>query len=168
MLGRLLIDREGVDTGISLTQEEGLGLIPAVTSFLKEKITVRTEGKLHPATGINIPVSGYEIHLGETVIPAEEKPNFLLLNNGQEEGYYGKNGRVIGTYLHHLFHNDEWRNEWLNSLRKAKGMPLREIVHISALKDQKYDELAAQMLAHLDWEKLKEITFNWGTKDEMV
>ena len=30
------------------------------------------------------------------------------------------------------------------------------------LADVKYDELAARLLVHLDWGKLKEITFNWG------
>ncbi|MFE8698874.1 cobyric acid synthase [Cytobacillus sp. FJAT-53684] len=168
MLGQLLIDREGFDTGICHTEEIGLGLIPGTTTFLREKVTVRVEGSLHPRTGSQKPVSGYEIHLGETALDEGRESSFLLLNNGDEEGYFGEGGKIIGTYLHHLFHNDEWRSEWLNGLRQTRGLPLQETVHISRLKDQKYDELAAHLLAHLDWGKLKEITFNWGAHHEMA
>ncbi len=167
MLGKLLIDDKGSDTGVAGLKEIGLGLIPATTTFLKEKVTVRAEGTLHPRTGIQQQISGYEIHLGKTKLDEEEENRFLLLNNGTEEGYYGKDGKIIGTYLHHLFHNDEWRNKWLNGLRQAKGLPLKGTVHISELKDQKYDELAAHLVEHLNWEKLKEIIFSWRTKNEM-
>ncbi|USK55464.1 cobyric acid synthase [Cytobacillus solani] len=168
MLGQLLVDHEGSDTGVAGLMEEGLGLIPATTTFLREKVTVRAEGTLHPRTGIQQQIQGYEIHLGETKLSEGEENRFLLLNNGNEEGYYGNDGKIIGTYLHHLFHNDEWRNKWLNGLRYAKGIPLKETVYISKLKDQKYDELAAHLVAHLNWEKLKEIIFSWRTENEMA
>ncbi|MBP2242414.1 adenosylcobyric acid synthase [Cytobacillus eiseniae] len=167
MLGQQLVDQEGSDTGILNTEEEGLGLIPATTTFHREKVTIRVEGILHPEIGIQQPIKGYEIHLGETVMDDGKDRHFLLLNNGKAEGYYGKDGKIIGTYLHHLFHNDEWRGEWLNRLRQVRGLPLKETVHISQLKDRKYDELATQLVAHLDWKKLKEIIFNWGVHHEM-
>lgn len=167
MLGRLLVDEYGVDTGVLDSKEKGLGLIPATTIFLKEKVTVRAEGTLHPRTGIQQQIKGYEIHLGETKLDEGNTYHFLQLKSGNEEGYYSKDGKIIGTYLHHLFHNDGWRNKWLNGLRQAKGLPLRETVPIKKLKDQKYDELAAHLLAHSDWQKLKEIVWNWRVQDEM-
>ncbi|GAM12203.1 cobyric acid synthase [Mesobacillus selenatarsenatis] len=167
MLGERLIDPYGSDTGLVSAQVKGLGIIPAVTAFLPDKTTTRTEAVVHPNTGFNLSVEGYEIHLGETLLSSECQ-RFLLLKDGKEEGYYGKNGRVIGTYLHHLFNNDEWRNHWLNSIRKAKGEPERDPVYISRLKDQKYDELAAHIKRHLDWEGLKEISEKWGTGHELV
>lgn len=36
------------------------------------------------------------------------------------------------------------------------------------IEDAKYDELSERLLEHLDWEKLKEIIFNWGMTDEVV
>ncbi|MBU8879909.1 cobyric acid synthase [Bacillus sp. FJAT-29790] len=36
-----------------------------------------------------------------------------------------------------------------------------ESVEDNKMADQKYNELASKLLAHLDWEKLKEIPFNW-------
>ncbi|MGV2941977.1 cobyric acid synthase [Mesobacillus sp. LC4] len=167
MLGDKLIDPFGSDTGTVSSVEEGLGIIPAVTTFASVKTTVRSEGKLHPSTGIELSAAGYEIHLGETEMYEVCQP-LLLLNEGKEEGFYGKDGRIIGTYLHHLFHNDEWRNHWLNSIRKAKGEPERRPVYVSRLKDQKYDELADHLKAHLDWNKLKEISEQWGSRHEMV
>jgi adenosylcobyric acid synthase len=167
MLGESLIDPYGSDTGMVSYQEEGLGIIPAVTTFLQKKTTVQTKAIIHPGTGVKLTVEGYEIHLGETLLsPGGQR--FLLLKDGKEEGYYGQDGRIIGTYLHHLFHNDEWRNHWLNSIRKAKGQPDREPVFISRLKDQKYDELADHFKRHVDWDKLKEISEKWWrTKHEL-
>ncbi|WP_121609986.1 cobyric acid synthase [Mesobacillus foraminis] len=167
MLGMKLIDPHGADTGIAFTSEEGLGLIPAVTTFLKEKTTVRAEGTVNPAAGRSLAVSGYEIHLGETVLESSDH-YFLLLRDGRAEGYFGKDGRIIGTYLHHLFHNDEWRNEWLNSLRKRKGIPTGKMVPVRSVKNAKYDELASHLMEHLDWPKLKQIIFQWGAEHEMA
>ena len=75
----------------------------------------------------------------------------------QEEDYVGENGRLIGTYLHHLFHNDEWRNDWLNRLREQKGITVRTVVNVGRVKDERYNELANGILPHLDWKRLKEI-----------
>lgn len=129
------------------------------------------KGSLHSST--NLPVKeildGYEIHLGETVLEKDFDGNrLLLLQNGEEDGFYGNEGRLVGTYMHHIFHNDEWRGAWLNSLRKQKGIPSKEPVRIKALKDRKYNELAENMIQHLDWEKLKEIVFSWRKQNEMA
>ncbi|MBT2636685.1 cobyric acid synthase [Bacillus sp. ISL-39] len=167
MLGEKLIDPFGSDSGTVSSAEDGFGIIPAVTAFARVKTTARAEGRLHPSTDTALSVAGYEIHLGETDMIAPRQP-LLLLNKDKEEGFYGQNGRIIGTYLHHLFHNDEWRNHWLNSIRKAKGEPERNPVYISRLKDQKYDELASHLMNHLDWNKLKEIPEKWRSRHEMV
>lgn len=168
MLGLLLIDQEGTDTGSLSTHETGLGLIPANTYFQKEKNTVRASGFLHPMTSIKNEnmIEGFEIHYGNTIV--ENEQHFLLLNNGQPEGYFANDGKIIGTYIHHIFHNDSWRAEWLNILRKAKGIPLQETVHISQLNDKKYDELAAKLVEHVDWETLVDITINWSTNHELA
>ncbi|MBS8263881.1 cobyric acid synthase [Mesobacillus boroniphilus] len=166
MLGEKLIDPFGSDTGTASSEEDGFGIIPAITTFSKDKTTIRTEGELLQDIGTALTVKGYEIHLGETEIRGRQP--FLLLHNGSQEGFYGKDGRIIGTYLHHLFHNDEWRNHWLNCIRKGKGLPVRNPVYISRLKDQKYDELAGHLMKYLDWDKLKEISEQWRSSHEMV
>nr|WP_246861191.1 cobyric acid synthase [Bacillus sp. REN3] len=169
MLGEQLADPLGSDTGSVHCREDGIGIIPAETTFSADKKTVRTVAKLVPSIGRDIIVQGYEIHLGRTAATHPHGgQSLLLLEDGTEEGYYGKDGRVIGTYLHHLFHNDEWRNCWLNWIREEKGLPLQDTIHIRSLKELKYDELAEHLQNHLDWERLKEIVFSWRKHHEMA
>jgi adenosylcobyric acid synthase len=168
MLGTRLIDEEGTDTGVASSVETGLGLIDTVTYFRKEKQTIRVKGTCHPQTKLGAGVvEGYEIHLGDTVMldGAEKRPLFLF-SEDREEGYYSKDGRIAGTYLHHLFHNDRWRHIWLNEVRRSTGLPEREKVDVGALKDKRYDMLAQEMGAFLDWERVKQIVMEWGNNDE--
>ncbi|MDQ0216417.1 adenosylcobyric acid synthase [Oikeobacillus pervagus] len=160
MLGDRLIDEDGSDTGLVGNEMEGLRLIPATTFFHNEKRTVRVKAKIHPNFVKDIiPMEGYEIHLGKTETSG---PYFLQLEDGTTDGYAKEN--IIGTYMHHLFHNDEWRNLWLNQLRKHR----KDIVHVSNVKDEKYDELALHMKKHLDWEKTKNIMEEWTGINESL
>ncbi|TKC14846.1 cobyric acid synthase [Robertmurraya kyonggiensis] len=163
MLGQDIIDATGSDSGVVGTRLKGLNIIPGVTIFVKEKKTVRFKGHYSHATGLtgkNL-IEGYEIHLGVTELLEKEK-SFLSLEDGSSEGYYGFDGKIIGTYVHHLFHNDEWRNHWLNQIRQNKQLPLREAVYRQDLKEQKFDELSLTMKKHMDWERIKEIIDSWG------
>jgi adenosylcobyric acid synthase len=101
MLGEALVDPHGIDGNAP-----GLGLLPLVTLFEKDKTVRRTSarfGELKGAwsalSGVN--VSGYEIHHGQTsqhpAMPAAHAamPDQLAWQNGQ--------GNVLGIYLHGLF-----------------------------------------------------------------
>ena len=157
-----IIDETGSDTGIVNKCVAGLGWIPGSTIFYDEKETVRSAGIYHENTGLvtNGKLEGYEIHLGKTVLH-QQGCSFLALENGKEEGYYGRKGQIIGTYLHHLFHNDEWRNHWLNMIRKSKGLHSKETIYISEYKDKRYDEIAGQMRTHLNFKQLNDIINKW-------
>jgi adenosylcobyric acid synthase len=165
MLGAEMIDEAGSDTGIANFRVQGLEIIPARTFFQHEKETVRTAAHLHEDTGLSCldRLEGYEIHLGRTVL-SREGCSFLQTVDGKSDGYYGENGRVIGTYLHHLFHNDAWRNQWLNMIRKSKGLPEKEVVQIKVFKDQRFDDLARQMKEHINWELLTDVINQWSSK----
>ncbi len=165
ILGEEMIDEDGSDTGRPNFTEKGLGTIPATTTFYKEKETNQVMAQFHKATGLptNQPLEGFEIHLGKTIFSKEVCP-FLTLENGEEEGYFANDGQIIGTYLHHLFHNDEWRNHWLNMIRKRKGLPTEGIQSISEYKDKRFDFLADEMKSHLRWDLIKKIINQWGTK----
>lgn len=160
-----LVDEAGSDTGEPNSTQKGLGCIPAITTFYEEKKVNRVIGKYHKCTGLpaNQQLVGYEIHLGKTVVSNKGFP-FLTLENGVEEGYFAKDGQIIGTYLHHLFHNDEWRNHWLNMIRKRKGIPLQDPTYIVNFKDNKYEILASQIKSHLKWDLLKEIINQGSTR----
>lgn len=170
MMGEKLFDPSGTDTGMAADSETGLGIISASTVFLSEKTTVRAVGVLHPSTCIGeaLQLEGYEIHLGQTELSGSaEKHPFLLLDNGETDGVYLDGGRIIGTYMHHLFHNDSWRNRWLNMLRERKGLSVMDVVPLQKMKNAKYDELAVHFTEHIDWEKLKTIIFQWRNTNEL-
>ena len=41
-------------------------------------------------------------------------------------GWYKENkegGTIAGTYIHGIFENDNWRNEYINLIRKRKKLP---------------------------------------------
>lgn len=163
MMCEQLIDSSGMDTGKANTIVQGLGLIPANTTFQQEKTTVRVEGRLYPLTNYEqILLEGYEIHLGVTEFHSNgEGTPFLLKNNGETDGYYVNDGQIIGTYLHHLFHNDNWRNYWLDQIRERKGIPVKEPYPLHSLKDKRYDDLAEMVKEHLDWEEVKRVIVQW-------
>ncbi|MGX6441704.1 cobyric acid synthase [Neobacillus sp. K501] len=165
ILGEELLDEAGSDTGIHSNLVKGLGCIPGKTIFYGEKETNRVAGVYHMDTGLqpNEKIEGYEIHLGKTMI-ARNGCSFLRLDNDCDEGFYSNNGQIIGTYLHHLFHNDHWRNHWLNMIRKSKGLSMKDSLNIGDFKDKKYDDLANQMKSNLNWELLKDIINHWSTK----
>lgn len=167
ILGKTLIDVEGTDTGEAGFKEDGLGLIEAVTYFQKEKKTIRAAGTYHPQTGIGEePLEGYEIHLGDSVIADSAKRPLFLFDAEREEGYYGNEGRIIGTYLHHLFHNDGWRNIWLNRIRESMNIPQRPRVDVGSLKEERYERLAEEMKKYIDMERIKRILLDWDCEHE--
>ncbi|MFC7391939.1 cobyric acid synthase [Scopulibacillus cellulosilyticus] len=159
-----LIDEAGTDTGEINKKVDGLGLIPAVTRFQPIKKTVRSTGVVHRRSGLmSVPIEGYEIHLGRTdMLDTDEPPlPFVSLQNGETEGVCYDKGRIIGTYFHHLFHNDEWRTVWLNQIRKKKGLPERNCHRLHQSGDHRFDLLAKQVETYLDIDYLTDLAINW-------
>jgi adenosylcobyric acid synthase len=163
MLCEELVDPVGVDTGEAYSKVQGLGIIHARTIFQQEKTTVRIEGKLNPLiSSKEIHLEGYEIHLGETEFhPKEDISPFLIKKDGEMDGYFKNDGQIIGTYLHHLFYNDDFRNHWLDKIRKRKGLPSRESISLHLLKDKRYDVLAEMVKENLDWDQVKKVVAQW-------
>jgi adenosylcobyric acid synthase len=165
MMGGDLIDETGADTGIANSRVKGLRIIPAKTFFKRDKETIRTVAFLHENTGLlkSRRMEGYEIHLGSTIL-TQEGCSFLQTADGKTDGFYGENGKIIGTYLHHLFHNDEWRNQWLNKIRDWKGLSSKEAINIRDYKNLRFDELARKMKEHLNWDLLNRIINQWSSR----
>lgn len=101
MLGEALVDPHGIDGNAP-----GLGLLPLVTLFEKDKTVRRTSARFGELKGAwsalsGVSISGYEIHHGQTsqhpAMPAAHAamPDQLAWQNGQ--------GNVLGIYLHGLF-----------------------------------------------------------------
>ena len=111
MLGGLIED--GVESGEA--RAIGLGLLPVETSFEKEKILARPEGRA-PGFG-EAEVSGYEIHHGRTKQRAGE-PMFRTDEN--VEGC--RVGATLGTSWHGVLESDDFRRAFLAWVAAERGL----------------------------------------------
>jgi adenosylcobyric acid synthase len=155
MMGKKICDSEFKDND-QIAEINGLGLLPVVTTFNDVKLTQKRSGhEIHPSLASGAEVKGYEIHFGETLF-CKEKGDFspLFELDGEPDGAADASLKSAGTYLHNAFHNDIFRNEWLNKIRAAKGLPLRVPVDTVLEKEKTYDQLAAEAKKHLDIEYL--------------
>ncbi len=101
LLGERVVD-PGVESTAAPDAVAGLGLLPVETRFSRTKTVRRVERDLRgvgPLTGASGPVSGYEIHMGETTRVGDEVERPF-------KGHGAATDRVLGTYLHGLFENE--------------------------------------------------------------
>ena len=146
-----MLGREIVDTGIEDTfgTIPGLGLLDAVTRFdLYEKRTVQVKKKVTGGGPIlesirGQVVTGYEIHMGLTSSEGEAAFG--------DDGAVAKNGLVIGTYLHGIFDNENFRNAFLDYLYSRKNLVRGQVF---APAGDGFSDLAQAVEANLDMEKI--------------
>jgi adenosylcobyric acid synthase len=129
MLGSCVRDPLGVEGPAG--EEEGLRLLPLTTSFLSEKTARQVRGRVTADAGLlagsaGTPIEGYEIHLGTTEGDGIE-PAFSLEAGGAvwPDGAISNDGRILGTYVHGLFANDELRRRLVASLTATEARPAR-------------------------------------------
>ena len=156
MLGTLLEDpflKEGAKT-YSENKIKGIGLLPLKTTFFEKKLTRQISSEsLWPC---HSKINGFEIHNGKTELNKTKntqkiKPIFKDLDLGwyteKKEG-----GTVSGTYIHGIFENDSWRDQYINLIRKSKNLPLLNKKSISFKKKREsiIDTLANEFNKHLN------------------
>lgn len=164
MLGLRIADPHGVESARGAVA--GLGWLPVETELTPHKRTVRTTAVITlPLPGWQDldgqRVSGYEIRMGVTrkagPCHAFLRPDGAVAS-GEETGLLGavsRDGRVWGTYIHDLFHNDRFRRRFLNGLRVQKGLPPVETgVSIARRKEEAFDRLADAVAEHLDLSRI--------------
>ncbi len=150
MLGARLVDGEGVEAAPG-TSMPGLGLLPVETRFVATKTTRQASGDVRAAAGpwagaTGLPVTGYEIHMGQHAGEGEARP--LLSLDGRPDGAVSPDGRIAGTYLHGLLHNDGVRAALLRALGRREGAT--EAVAFAERRGAAFDRLAAVVREHLD------------------
>ncbi|MBX6353034.1 MAG: cobyric acid synthase [Thermoflavifilum sp.] len=173
MLGQSVVDPNLHEADV--TARRGLGLGPHRTTIGADKQTVPVEGELlGPFVGLA--VSGYEIHMGRTEVPtgvprlarvrtlaaAGVGPSAreALRPEGpwREDGIVLSEGRVVGTYLHGILHNDAFRAAWLNALRRRRGLHERPpAVQVREARRAALDRLADHVRAHVDMKRIYQL-----------
>jgi adenosylcobyric acid synthase len=154
MLGTKLFDPDAVEGNGE--NAEGLSLLPVETVFQAEKKTVQMEGVL--SAGImegQMNLNGFEIHLGRTTLKSQVKP-FLLLKDGREDGAISTDNKVMGTYLHGIFHNRLFTRLLVNQIRRNKGLDeVKENVQSdSERREEAYNLLASHLEENIDMDTI--------------
>ena len=183
MLGSCILDHERVESDIEWS--DGLGLLPVTTVFERGKRTDRVRGQVREAVGMllgarGLPLEGYEIHMGHTFAtekrggrrgrpmsqgrprePELKRPIHFWKRSGrpcdQPDGAIDSSGRVLGTYIHGLFHNSGLRRAILQRLAEWKGVDLPHESDLQSQdglpgRDREYDKLAGLVRDHINLE----------------
>ncbi|MBB3109493.1 adenosylcobyric acid synthase [Paenibacillus phyllosphaerae] len=162
---------------------KGLGWFPFQVTFSQTKRTVRVHGYADlPGLSEQHPVEGYEIHTGAVdwmregaeastfvsqgedrslTLEQADRPFALREHEGEAfsaEGCASVYGKVWGTFLHSVLHNDELRRAWLNRVRIGKGLePVAEVIYTRERREQAFARLAAHVREHVDIARIKQL-----------
>jgi adenosylcobyric acid synthase len=160
MLGECLDDPERVESAAASVP--GLGLLPVVTTFARDKTTVRASARVLAggpfAAAAGTTVDGYEIHCGRTTVHGGA-PVFALLERGDAAaaGVDGTRvGGVVGTYLHGCLASGTLRRALLGAAAARRGVAPDPRWGADVFADR-YDRLADRVAAALDLDALGRI-----------
>lgn len=154
MLGETVEDPECSEIGGS---EEGLGLLPVRTVIGNDKVRNIYNGKIPGATGVlsgskGLPVTGYEIHMGETV---PLKPLTEFTSGGT--GYCL--GNIYGTYVHGFFDGGAVLKKIAETVASSRGKSITTgaVEDYRDRKETVYDKLAENLKNSLDMDRIYKI-----------
>ncbi|HZH58063.1 MAG TPA: cobyric acid synthase [Metabacillus sp.] len=153
MLGNSIEDEHQIES--SFGKVTGLGLLPMKTVMTINKKTVQSEGMAMFGEK-QLPVKGYEIHMGESFFEETCNP-FIKLTNSQD-GVITENKQLIGTYFHGIFHNDSFREIVLNEIRSKKGLePIYDRASFAKKREEGFDLLASEVRKHIKLDKINQL-----------
>ncbi|MBE7213362.1 MAG: cobyric acid synthase, partial [Gluconacetobacter diazotrophicus] len=144
MLGRRIDDPDGIEGppgGVP-----GLGLLAVDTVLESAKRLANVEAVLVPE---EVPVSGYEMHVGRTDGEDRRRP-LVRFDDGAVDGAASADGRVAGGYLHGIFDRAPARH----ALMRRWGAAGATAGHHQLVVDRALDALADHLERHLDVEAL--------------
>lgn len=164
MLGERLLDPDGIESAHRILP--GLGIFPMETVFASDKRTERVAGHAQGWDSQVEMIEGYEIHMGRTSFTrdVEHPMNIGHVRETAEtpslhqEGARSEDGKVWGTYIHGILHNDAFRRNWLNAIRSSKDWaPLANELNFNKLREAEFNRLADHVRKHMDMQKVYEI-----------
>lgn len=155
MLGKKIIDKQNIES--KHKEITALGLLNVVTYFKKTKTLAQIKAKHIESRKL---VKGYEIHMGETKIFGKEKPIFNIFEKtgravNIKDGAESLDKRVWGTYIHGVFDSMEFREYFLNNIRRKKGLKMVSSPDFN--QHEEYDKLADLFRKNLNMKLLYKI-----------
>ena len=152
MLGTAIYDPHHMEGDIE--ESEGLGLVNSTTTMKDQKTTHQVTfdvENLHFLNGTfsSSELVGYEIHMGDTTPNDDTVKRCFTITKRSEipitvvDGFIDGRHQVMGTYIHGVFDNDEFRRFIINQLRLRKGLDETPVVfHYFEHKNNAYNRLA--------------------------
>lgn len=171
MLGREIRDPHRTESDVEAVA--GLDLLNVTTVLAREKITRQATARFCQSTSLardsNPSFSGYEIHLGDTVLGEGVQPVFELQRLGESEslrdGATNDDGTIFGTYLHGLFDSAEGLNWLINHWRRLRGkQPSAIAIDPLAERERRYDALADHYRRNLKLDLIFATDFHESTR----
>ena len=165
MLGETIIDPFGMEHDGSVA---GLGLLPIRTIMQADKVTRNAQGEMtarilfgqHVTRGN---VSGYEIHIGQTIYGEGGTPFAALASDSEPSGVSADgcvraDSRVFGTYLHGLFDDDGFRHQFIRAARVFYQLSAPdELFRWKSMREESLNRLAREVERALDMATI----FSW-------
>lgn len=156
MLGRSLEDPYGVEQGGMLP---GMGLLDIATIFAPQKTRTQVSGRFNTLNGplaelSGLSFQGYEIHMGISQVADTQALAVLnsIAGDSKPDGCTGRNGNILGSYVHGLFDEEGIAQALVRCLLKRKGLDYSQVQQINyqAYKEQQYDRLADALRQAID------------------
>ena len=157
MLGRSVRDPLGVEGPAG--DVAGLGWLDFDTTLSARKLLENVTGQLAWAGSTDeagnahersprIPVSGYEIHMGESTGGALEHPALWLdsRDGPRPDGALSQDGQIAATYVHGLFNSPQACAAWLS----WAGLAHAEALDYDAQREASIEALADALASNLD------------------
>ena len=96
------------------------------TTFFEKKLTRQISSEsLWPCQST---INGFEIHNGQTELDnTQNEFKIEPIFNDVNLGWFTENnkgGTISGTYIHGIFENDNWRDQYINLIRKKRNLPI--------------------------------------------
>lgn len=160
MLGTAIYDPHHMEGDIE--ESEGLGLVNSTTTMKDQKTTHQVTFDVENLHFLNGTFSGselvgYEIHMGDTTPNDDTVKRCFTITKRSEtpitvvDGFIDGRHQVMGTYIHGVFDNDEFRRFIINQLRLRKGLDETPVVfNYFEHKNNAYNRLADIVEEHLD------------------
>ena len=148
ILGRVIRDPLGVESDGKEVQ--GIGILPTETILEAEKV-------VRKVTGICLTnrkkVNGYEIHMGRSRPLSEKGAPFLRIHEpgrrrSWHDGWSLENGRIAGSYVHGILDSPAFKGDFLNGIRREKGLRERVPKKSRMARFLEYDKLADHFEEH--------------------
>jgi adenosylcobyric acid synthase len=148
MLGESLVDPDGVDGNAA-----GLGLLPLLTRFERDKLLLDTHAKFSARSGpwsalSEVAFDGYEIRHGRTTLSADAAGAEVALRNSAGEAIGWCRDNILGVYAHGLFES----TAVMRRLFDAESRSLDDVFDgLSHFIDRRFEPGALERLLHPDF-----------------